>query len=79
MVLLDVVPGHGRENLMHELELGHASVCLATAASVRGNVRRTLDASSPVSDRVAASARGWNEEFVTVLADAGVEVAPAGD
>jgi len=72
MVLLDVVPGHGRENLMHELELGHASVCLATAASVRGNVRRTLDASSPVSDRVAASARGWNEEFVTVLADAGV-------
>ncbi|MGH9059348.1 MAG: MGDG synthase family glycosyltransferase, partial [Acidimicrobiales bacterium] len=27
LVLLDVVPGHGRENLMHQLELGGATVC----------------------------------------------------
>ena len=32
LVLLDVVPGHGRENLMHELELGDAAVCLPTPA-----------------------------------------------
>ena len=42
MVLLDVVPGHGRENLMHEFELGDAAVCLPTPASVVGNVRRFL-------------------------------------
>ena len=43
LVLLDVVPGHGRENLMHELELGDAAVCLPTRESVVGNVRRLLD------------------------------------
>ncbi len=38
LILLDVVPGHGRENLMHELELGGAVVsttdprCLVAAA-----------------------------------------------
>jgi processive 1,2-diacylglycerol beta-glucosyltransferase len=27
LALLDVIPGHGRENIQHELELGHADVC----------------------------------------------------
>ena len=71
LVLLDVVPGHGRENLMHELELGDASACLATPTSVVGNVRQAL-AHRPPATHNPASARGWNEEFVTVLADAGV-------
>ena len=34
IVLLDVVPGHGRENLMHELELGGATVCMPTPESI---------------------------------------------
>jgi len=74
MVLLDVVPGHGRENLMHELELGNASACLATPASVLGNVRRALEAPAPASVTADATARRWNEEFVAVLADAGVHL-----
>lgn len=35
IILLDVVPGHGRENLMHELELGGASACSPTPESIR--------------------------------------------
>jgi processive 1,2-diacylglycerol beta-glucosyltransferase len=69
MVLLDVVPGHGRENLMHELELGDAAVCLPTPASVVGNVRRFLD------DRGWEPARtttGWGHDFVDELEAAGI-------
>jgi processive 1,2-diacylglycerol beta-glucosyltransferase len=69
MVLLDVVPGHGRENLMHELELGDAAVCLPTPASVVGNVRRFLD------DRGWEPARtttGWGHGFVDELEAAGI-------
>jgi UDP-N-acetylglucosamine:LPS N-acetylglucosamine transferase len=39
IVLLDVVPGHGRENLMHELELGGATVCMPTPSSIARAVR----------------------------------------
>lgn len=70
MVLLDVVPGHGRENLMHELELGDAAVCLPTPASVVGNVRRFLD------DRgwepAARTTTGWGHDFIDALEVAGI-------
>ena len=70
MVLLDVVPGHGRENLMHELELGDAAVCLPTPASVVGNVRRFLD------DRgwepAARTTTGWGHDFIDALEAAGI-------
>jgi UDP-N-acetylglucosamine:LPS N-acetylglucosamine transferase len=39
IVLLDVVPGHGRENLMHELELGGATACMPTPDSIARAVR----------------------------------------
>jgi UDP-N-acetylglucosamine:LPS N-acetylglucosamine transferase len=39
IVLLDVVPGHGRENLMHELELGGATACMPTPDSISRAVR----------------------------------------
>jgi processive 1,2-diacylglycerol beta-glucosyltransferase len=39
IVLLDVVPGHGRENLMHELELGGATACMPTPESIGRAVR----------------------------------------
>ena len=34
LLVLDVVPGHGRDNCQHELELGHASVTSADPAAV---------------------------------------------
>jgi UDP-N-acetylglucosamine:LPS N-acetylglucosamine transferase len=39
IILLDVVPGHGRENLMHELELGGATACMPTPDSICRAVR----------------------------------------
>lgn len=69
MVLLDVVPGHGRENLIHELELGDAAVCLPTPASVVGNVRRFLDDSGW---KPARTTTGWSHDFIDELEAAGI-------
>ncbi|MGO8864160.1 MAG: MGDG synthase family glycosyltransferase [Acidimicrobiales bacterium] len=71
LLLLDVVPGHGRENLMHELELGDAAVCLPTPASVVGNVRRLLTERQWVPP---SAATGWGEDFVDELVAAGIEL-----
>jgi processive 1,2-diacylglycerol beta-glucosyltransferase len=66
LVLLDVVPGHGRENLLHELELGGATSCMPTPASVRRAVRSLVgdperfrtgsgtDAGEPVTQLLSA-------------------------
>jgi UDP-N-acetylglucosamine:LPS N-acetylglucosamine transferase len=69
MVLLDVVPGHGRENLMHELELGDAAVCLPTPASVVGNVRRLLNDRGWEPERTTT---GWGHGFIDELEGAGI-------
>ena len=73
MVLLDVVPGHGRENLMHELELGDAAVCLPTPASVVGNVRRLLDDSGWAPTRTTTT---WGTDFIDELETAGIALRP---
>ena len=70
LVLLDVVPGHGRENLMHELELGEAWACLPTPSSVVGNVRLALDA--PPASGTPVTADEWSKGFVSALRDAGI-------
>ena len=69
MVLLDVVPGHGRENLMHELELGDAAVCLPTPASVVGNVRRFLNDRGWEPEHTTT---GWGHGFIDELEEAGI-------
>ena len=54
MVLLDVVAGHGRENLQHELELGNAAVASTEASLLARAVRRELSAGTdpaPVDTR----------------------------
>lgn len=73
LILLDVVPGHGRENLMHELELGDAAVCSPTSASVLGTVDTFLAQRPERPDAPNLSAAAWDAEFVQVLAQAGVE------
>jgi UDP-N-acetylglucosamine:LPS N-acetylglucosamine transferase len=76
LVLLDVVPGHGRENLMHELELGGAVVCTPTARSVVGMVRHVLGQPVPSAPGPAGSGAGWGEELVGALRAAGADLAP---
>lgn len=43
LLLLDVMPGHGRDNLLHELELGGAEVCGPTPADVAAAAVALLD------------------------------------
>jgi len=74
IVLLDVVPGHGRENLMHELELGGATACMPTPESIARAVRsfvrdpeRFRVAAAPPADlgpaQLVAALRGLGFEF----------------
>lgn len=74
IVLLDVVPGHGRENLMHELELGGATACMATPESIARAVESFI--SDPVRSRVppAREAHLAPAQFVAALQGLGLEV-----
>jgi UDP-N-acetylglucosamine:LPS N-acetylglucosamine transferase len=47
LLLLDVVQGHGRDNLQHELELGNAMVTSAGAADVTRCALAALDRAKP--------------------------------
>jgi UDP-N-acetylglucosamine:LPS N-acetylglucosamine transferase len=61
LVILDAVPGHGRENLMHELELGSAAV--AGVETLVGNVR------SMVGADVVPDAGDWDKAFHAALVE----------
>jgi len=76
LILLDVVPGHGRENVMHELELGNAAVCSPTADSVVGTVRAFLADRGPAesSGHHLISAAQWEQAFVGALQAAGIDL-----
>lgn len=75
IVLLDVVPGHGRENLMHEVELGGAAVCSATPESITRSVAAFLE-----RDALEGASRGRqpagvaDAQFVAALRRLGVEL-----
>jgi len=75
LVLLDVVPGHGRENVIHELELGDAAVCSPTAPSVTGTVRAILESRhhppAPVSRPAPAD---WDAQLIDALRGAGIDI-----
>ena len=43
LLLLDGMPGHGRDNLMHELELGGAHACVPTPSGVTASVLALRD------------------------------------
>jgi UDP-N-acetylglucosamine:LPS N-acetylglucosamine transferase len=43
LALLDVIPGHGRENLQHELEVGNAQACSANPAMVTESLLAMLE------------------------------------
>lgn len=74
LILIDVVPGHGRENLMHELELGGATACLPTSESIARAVRSFMN--DPERSKVApAIETGVPEaQFVSALRELGFEL-----
>jgi processive 1,2-diacylglycerol beta-glucosyltransferase len=78
LILIDVVPGHGRENLMHELELGGSTACLPTAGSIARAVRSFIN--DPERSKVAPAVETGVPEaqFVAALRDLGFELSERG-
>ena len=72
LVVLDVVPGHGRENALHELETGGALACSPDARSVAGAVGVMFDEQPELPPWPVVSADEWEKHFIGALASAGV-------
>jgi UDP-N-acetylglucosamine:LPS N-acetylglucosamine transferase len=84
LVLLDAMPGHGRENLQHELELGGADACNARPRDLTASVLAALDRARRTGPAGRRPAGEWDRAFAAALASIGVEAAaplpgPAGD
>jgi processive 1,2-diacylglycerol beta-glucosyltransferase len=73
LLLLDVMPGHGRDNLLHELELGGASVCVATPAGVTASALALLDQTPRPAPRAGQAPR-WEPAYAAAMRRVGVEL-----
>ena len=82
LLLLDVMPGHGRDNLLHELEQGNAEACGPTAADIVASATAMLDVQGPddqvPDDQVPAGGRAgaprWEPAFAAALATIGLDI-----
>jgi processive 1,2-diacylglycerol beta-glucosyltransferase len=75
LLLLDVMPGHGRDNLQHELELGGAEVCGPSSAGVTASALALLD-EVPRPAPMAGSAPRWEPAYVAALQRVGLDLHP---
>lgn len=78
LLLLDIVPGHGRDNLQHELELGHASVTSPRASDVVRSALAALDGiktpgETPTRPAERRSREEWETSFSAALARLGLQ------
>jgi processive 1,2-diacylglycerol beta-glucosyltransferase len=73
LLLLDVMPGHGRDNLLHELELGGAGVCGATPAAVTAATLAVLDDAPPPAAAERSAAR-WEPAFEAACRQIGLDL-----
>jgi UDP-N-acetylglucosamine:LPS N-acetylglucosamine transferase len=71
LVLLDVVPGHGRDNVQHELELDQADVCDPDPPRLVASVLAALDRAVRPAPCTAAIDR-WDEHFAEALSVVGI-------
>jgi UDP-N-acetylglucosamine:LPS N-acetylglucosamine transferase len=71
LVLFDAVPGHGRENLMHELELGNACVATPEPAALVESVQAFLDDPAHLAIKPVESPAQWEDEFRDALVSVG--------
>lgn len=75
LLLLDVMPGHGRDNLLHELELGRAHVAQPTARGLTESALAVRDEvmSAPVP---AEPPPRWEPAYAAALRQIGVDLNP---
>jgi processive 1,2-diacylglycerol beta-glucosyltransferase len=67
LLLLDVVPGHGRDNLQHELELGDAAVTTGRPDDVLRSTIAALEQLKPPPVGATRSAGAWQHAFGAAL------------
>jgi len=72
LLLLDVVQGHGRDNLQHQLELGDAMVTSPGAADVTRCALAALDRTKPAPPGPARSQDAWQSAFGAALDSIGL-------
>ena len=78
LLLLDVMPGHGRDNLLHELERGGAGTCGPRGADIAASARAILDqARLDAAPGPVRRAPRWEPAWAAALARVGLDV-PAG-
>jgi processive 1,2-diacylglycerol beta-glucosyltransferase len=75
LLLLDVMPGHGRDNLLHELELGRAHACVPTPRGVTASVLALRDAGIS-QEPPAPPAPRWEPAYVAALQRIGLDLQP---
>ena len=73
LLLLDVVQGHGRDNLQHELEIGDADVVSARPGDVVRSALAALDRPPRAPARPVRSPADWDAAFGAALADIGLD------
>ncbi|ADP84872.1 MGDG synthase family glycosyltransferase [Pseudofrankia inefficax] len=72
LLLLDVVPGHGRDNLQGELEKGGAEIAGRDPRALTRSVLAALDGVRPPTTRVTRGPREWEDAFGKALALVGL-------
>ena len=73
LLLLDVVQGHGRDNLQHELDLGDAAVTSARPAEMVRTTLAALDRVKPPSGLARWPGQPtWEDAFAAALESIGL-------
>jgi hypothetical protein len=73
-LLLDVMPGHGRDNLLHELELGGAEVCGPAPADVAAAALALLDKVPRPAASSTVSTPRWEPAFEAAFRQIGLNL-----
>lgn len=74
LVILDIVPGHGRENTLHELEKGAALACSPDPESVIAAVRLMFEEQPEHPPWPVRSTAEWEKHFFAALGQIGVDL-----
>ena len=75
LLLLDVMPGHGRDNLQHELEMGAADVCGPSVAGITASALALLEKTSRPAPPASLVPR-WEPAMVAALREIGLDLRP---
>jgi hypothetical protein len=69
------MPGHGRDNLQHELELGGADVCGPSPAGLTASALALLERAPHPAPSVRSRPR-WEPAYAAALARVGLDLHP---